>query len=136
MIENDDSDRANNDDQEIKVDQIGTILVKVFRVNIPKRSRPQTATATNWSTFKGLQAVPENRLKGKALSTLQSKYCPYAPVWKILLANLYTSALDQANPIKKVPLGVTIGNTIALMVIFQYLLLSLSIIPGVSPPTP
>lgn len=77
--------------------------------------------------------------RGRLYPTLQSKYCPHAPVWKILLANLYTSALDQANPINKgvmVPLGVTIGKPIALMAIFQFLLLSLNIIPGVSPPSP
>lgn len=73
VIGNDDSDTADNDDQEINVDNIGTILVKVFRLKVRKRSRPRgktakTAKETNWDTFKGLQAVPENKFKGKALS--------------------------------------------------------------------
>lgn len=76
--------------------------------------------------------------RGRLYPTLQSKYFPYAPVWIIFLANLYASALDQANPINQevmVPLGMTLGKPIALMAIFQFLLLSLSIVPGVSTPT-
>lgn len=72
VIGDDDSDIVDNDDQEISI-EIGTILVKVLRLNVRKRSRPRsktakTAKASNWDTFEGLQAVPEKKIKGKALS--------------------------------------------------------------------
>lgn len=121
LIGNDDSETADTDGQKTNIDKIGTILVKVFRLSVRKRSRPWPKTArktTNTTntfrghTFEGLQALSERELKGKALSTLQSNYFPQALVRKILLANLHASALGQANPFileRMVALGMILG---------------------------
>lgn len=70
LIGNDKSDRADADDSESNPDRIGTILVRVFRVMIRKRSRPRSKTAKTAKTytFERLQAVSEKKFKGKALS--------------------------------------------------------------------
>lgn len=66
LIGNDDSETADTDGQKTNIDRIGTILVKVFRLSVHKRSRPRPETVRK--TFEGLQALSERELKGKALS--------------------------------------------------------------------
>lgn len=130
LIGNDDSDTA--DDPEINVDKIGTIQVQVFLVKVGKRSRSRSKNAETYegNRFEELQAVSEKKLKGNALSHFAKQLLS---IYKISRANFFSLVLDQANAIILVVI-VTLGQPITSMAIFPSLLLSLGIVPEVSPP--